>query len=602
MPMLRFRHIPSIARNLTISLVATTVLAIVVGTAAFTAHIVEKEKANLLQTSDELADLAAQSLSLPLWYLHANSIKEIAQAHVVNSLVVSLRIQDLDGKELFIYSDPKLTERDIRQQREITHEGQPVGRLSMAVSVGHLEENTNQLLMFGALSCLLVSLALLLVTGLWLRLFLNRPVERLESLVDNYSGGEMPPLTESALPKEFVGFEKTLRSMADRIQKQVDELALAESRYRSLFENALEGMFRTSFDGRILTANPAMASMLGYESPEELIESVHSLEVDLYDDPAARKAILEDIKKNGFIEDRETVFLKKNREPVWVKLGASYVREEDLIQGHCQDVTRQVEIREALITAKEAAENANKLKTDFLSMVSHELRTPLTSVVGFSKLIDKRLQQHILPYLEQPDGKLSGTIQQVQDQLSIIVMEGERLTRLINNVLDLAKLEAKRMTLAKTPCDIGKLVETALHSTQALFEEKALTSGMQIPPGLPLVDCDHDRILQVLINLISNSVRFTTHGTITCKAEKAEEHIIVSVEDQGPGIQPDQAKYVFEKFYQLEDTVQSPTSGTGLGLAICRELVEQHGGEIWYTNLRPTGCAFRFTLPIASQS
>lgn len=598
---MRIRQTPSIARNLTISLVATAVLVIIVGTAVFTAYIVDKEKTDLVHSSDEIADLAAQSLSLPVWYLHADSIKEIGQAYAVNALVVGLRIQDTDGRELFAYSDPNLAEHDIRRQREIMHEEQVVGRLDMVVSVKHLEASTNRLLLFGGMACLLVSMALFILTGFWLRVFLSRPVERLGSLVENYSGGEMPPLTDFVVPKEFVGFEKTLRSMASRIHRQVDELALAESRYRSLFENALEGMFRTSVDGRMLTANPAMASMLGYDSPESFLESIQDVGVDLYEDPAEREAILEELDKHGFIEGREAVFLKKDGERIWVNLGASYIRGESLIQGQCQDVTRQIEAREALIAAKEAAENANKLKTDFLSMVSHELRTPLASIVGFSKLIDKRLQQHVIPKLEEPTGKFGETVLQVQDQLDIIVKEGERLTRLINNVLDLAKLEAKRMPISREECDIREIVETALTTSQTLFDEKGLSSAMLIPSGLPPTVCDRDRILQVLINLISNSVRFMDRGTITCKAESTGTYVIVSVEDQGPGIHPDQAQYVFEKFYQLGDTVQSPQSGSGLGLAICHELVEHHGGKIWYENLCPNGCAFRFTLPVSQR-
>lgn len=592
----------SISRNLTISIVVTAVLVILVGTAAFTTYIVKKEKADLLQASDEAVELAAQSLSLPLWYLHADSITEIAHAYAVNPLIVGLRIHDMSGKQLFSYSAPGVTGKDIRRQSAITHKGQTIGQLEMVVSVNPLESNLYQLLVLGGLACLLVSVALLILTGFWLRIFLNRPVQRLEALVENYSGGELPPLAEAALPNEFAGLEETLRSMASRIHKQVEELALAESRYRSLFQNALEGMFRSSVDGRLVTANPAMASMLGYDSSEELLEAVQDLNIDLYARPSARDAVIQQLNSHGKIENHETVFRKKNGDFLMVNLGALVVyEEENLIQGHCQDITRQIEVREALIAAKEAAETANQLKTDFISMVSHELRTPLTSVVGFSKLIGKRLRKDVFSRPGRQEDVLSENIQQIQQQLSIIIKEGERLTRLINNVLDLAKLEAGRLSLEITQCEIPGLVERALETSQALLAEKGLSGAMEVAPGLPSVACDHDRILQVLINLISNSVRFTPQGDIVCKVELLDGRILVSVEDQGPGIDPAQAKHVFEKFYQLSDTVQNPQSSTGLGLAICKELIERHGGEIWYENLEPKGCAFRFTLPLSPQ-
>jgi signal transduction histidine kinase len=117
-------------------------------------------------------------------------------------------------------------------------------------------------------------------------------------------------------------------------------------------------------------------------------------------------------------------------------------------------------------------------------------------------------------------------------------------------------------------------------------------------PGLPRVPCDPDRILQVLINLISNAVRYSSEGVITCAARLQDEQIVVSVEDQGPGIHPDQAHCIFDRFQQLGDTTSDPNAGTGLGLAISREIVELHGGVIWFENKPEGGCVFSFTLPL----
>jgi two-component system, sensor histidine kinase and response regulator len=481
---------PSVARNLTISLVVTVVVVILIGTAAFTAYQIRREKAELVEYSKEIGEIATQSLSMPLWFLHTDSIEQIGRAYSTNRFVVVFTIHDTNGSELYHYAAPENVARDILLTREISHEGELLGTLTMAVTTQGLQEKIQGLLLFGGLVIVLVSLALAALTGASLRLFLRRPLQHLEAQVANYSAGELHAPISRTPPREFAGLVSTLRHMAERIQSQVGELARAESRYRSLFENAQEGMYRMSLDGVLLTANPAMAGMLGYDSPRDLLERARDVRATLFADAANLEHFLDVLDREGLVEDFETVFRKKDGSERWVQLGALRLAEEEEIQGNCQDVTRQVQARQALVAAKEAAEAANQLKTDFLSMVSHELRTPLTSVVGFSKLIRKRLEQVVLPALKEVEGKPASTLQQGLDQLDIIIKEGERLTRLINNVLDLAKLEAGRLELIVSPRDISRLMQKGQEALLSLFEEKGLGMKLDVEAGLgdvPLV-------------------------------------------------------------------------------------------------------------------
>jgi signal transduction histidine kinase len=248
--------------------------------------------------------------------------------------------------------------------------------------------------------------------------------------------------------------------------------------------------------------------------------------------------------------------------------------------------------------AKEAAEAANESKSVFLANVSHELRTPLTSVLGFAKIIQKRLEERILPVVQVQDRKTQRAVEQVRENLGIIVAEGERLTALINDVLDLAKIEAGRVEWRMRPLGIRDVVERALAATAPLFEQKGLNLTRDLPDSLPQVVGDQAQLIRVVINLLSNAVKFTDQGGVTCRARLADGGLVVSVIDTGQGIPAADQPRVFEKFVQAGDTLISKPQGTGLGLTICRQIVEQHGGRIWVESQPGRGSTFSFSLPV----
>jgi signal transduction histidine kinase/DNA-binding response OmpR family regulator len=250
--------------------------------------------------------------------------------------------------------------------------------------------------------------------------------------------------------------------------------------------------------------------------------------------------------------------------------------------------------------ARAAAEEADAAKSAFLSTVSHELRTPLTSVLGFAKIIRKRLEDRIFPLVQSDDKKVQQTIAQVQDNLKVVVSEGERLTKLIDDVLDLAKIEAGKLEWHMESVAVADIIERATAATASLFEQKGLTSVVEIAPGLPTVTGDRDRLIQVVINLISNSVKFTDAGAVTCRAVRRGEQLVISVSDTGMGISAADQGKVFERFKQVGDTLTDKPKGTGLGLPICREIVEHHGGRIWVESEPGKGSTFSFSLPLAA--
>jgi signal transduction histidine kinase/CheY-like chemotaxis protein len=259
------------------------------------------------------------------------------------------------------------------------------------------------------------------------------------------------------------------------------------------------------------------------------------------------------------------------------------------------------EVKHAKSEAEEAgrnAERANEAKSAFLSTVSHELRTPLTSVLGFAKIIKKRLEERIFPATDKTDPKTEKAIGQVSENLNVVISEGERLTHLINDVLDLAKIEAGKMEWNMENVSMAEIVDRAVAATSSLFYQKNIVLEKFIEPDLPKITGDHDKLIQVIVNLISNAVKFTEQGSISCNVSIKGGEIITSIKDTGIGIAQKDQSAVFEQFKQIGgDTLTDKPKGTGLGLPICKEIVEHHGGRIWLESEPGKGSTFSFALP-----
>jgi len=251
---------------------------------------------------------------------------------------------------------------------------------------------------------------------------------------------------------------------------------------------------------------------------------------------------------------------------------------------------------------RELADAASNAKSDFLSSVSHELRTPMTSVFGFSKLIKKKVEQDIMPCLKHCDAKVLRSAEQIQSNLDVIVSEGERLTSLINNVLDLSKLDAGKMEWSMAPVNLVETINHVVAVTTPLVQSKGILLALNVESCLPEITGDRDRLVQVLVNLVSNSVKFTPEGAITISARQDGDELMLSVADTGIGIADENLEKVFDKFHQIGDTLTDKPRGTGLGLAICREIIARHGGNIWVESELGKGSIFCFTLPVVLQS
>ena len=247
--------------------------------------------------------------------------------------------------------------------------------------------------------------------------------------------------------------------------------------------------------------------------------------------------------------------------------------------------------------AEASAREANETKSNFLSTVSHELRTPLTSVLGFTRIVRKRFTEKIVPALPVADKSLDRAVTQIEKNLDVVVQEGDRLTNLINDVLDLAKIESGQTEWRMEALNINTIIQHAHHATSSLFEGKGLAYREQLADNLPTIQGDRDKLIQVLVNLFSNAVKFTDEGSVTVSSRLENDRVVIRVQDTGIGIAEEDIPKVFEKFRQVGDTLTDKPQGTGLGLPICQEIIEHLGGDIWVDSRPATGSTFAFALP-----
>lgn len=248
-----------------------------------------------------------------------------------------------------------------------------------------------------------------------------------------------------------------------------------------------------------------------------------------------------------------------------------------------EPIAEQLAIAIETIMLFEETKMLDRLKSDFVSKVSHELRTPLTSIKGFTEIL--------LTYQDvEPDTQ--------KEFLSIINEESERLTRLINDILDLSKIEAGKSEWQIQPISVAELVDYVSKLFHSVATEKNVPIQTNIPEDLPLVKGDWDQLLQVMDNLVSNALKFTSSGDITISARQEKLHVRISVRDSGIGIAQADREKIFDKFHQLGDVRTGKPRGTGLGLAICREILSHLGGRIWCEPSGGRGSIFHFELPI----
>ncbi len=372
------------------------------------------------------------------------------------------------------------------------------------------------------------------------------------------------------------------------LKQAAQEIRIAEEKYRKIFENAIEGIFQSSPDGRYLNANPALAAIFGFSSPEELMNTVSDIGAQGYVEPDRRDELVKLLEKNGSVADFESRMYRKDGSIIWISEHARCVRDEEgnvaYFEGAIEDVSARKEAGQAMATARDAALESARLKGEFLANMSHEIRTPMNGIIGMTGLL--------------LDMDMS---QRQRDFTQTIADSADALLKIINDILDFSKIEAGMMSFEEIEFDLHEVVEGVVD----LFAGRALVKRLEVASivghGLSgRLRGDPGRLRQVLANLVGNAVKFTETGHVfveveTISASDDDAFLRFTVSDTGIGISEEQASKLFQAFVQADGSTTRRHGGTGLGLAISKRLVGQMGGEIGLRSAESGGSAFWFT-------
>ncbi|MBI2191489.1 MAG: ammonium transporter [Planctomycetes bacterium] len=404
----------------------------------------------------------------------------------------------------------------------------------------------------------------------------------------------------STFPMEFVVTESKagdesfctgiVRDITER-KKAEEALRQAEAKYRDIFENIQEGIFQTTADGKYLSANQALADIYGYASPRELMVSLSDITRQLYVDLKRRDEFKRHLQGHDGVSDFQSQVYRKDGTVIWITENARAVRAGDgrilYYEGTVQDITHRKLAEEESLRAREMAEEANRSKSQFLANMSHELRTPLNAIIGYSEMLQEEAQE-------------SGQDDFVPD-LQKIHSAGKHLLALINDILDLSKIEAGKMDLYLETFDIADTMADVTTTINPLLQKNSNRLEVSCEEGIGTMHADLTRIRQCLFNLLSNACKFTKKGIITLKASRAKKNgegwITFSVSDTGIGLTPEQMEKLFQPFSQADASTTRRYGGTGLGLAISRKFCQMMGGEITVESVLGKGSTFTLWLP-----
>lgn len=377
-------------------------------------------------------------------------------------------------------------------------------------------------------------------------------------------------LNTQELSKKYEAIIKGEKQNEEIAWKKYKRVLSDKEKTEAVIRSIAEGLVVVDAQGKVIMMNPAAEKLLGVSRKDKI-----------------GKALLENLKEEQLIslvkgaddkEEREIELVSQRDETKKVLRASSAVIENENGQtigmvSVLSDITKQKEL--------------DKLKNSFVANVSHELRTPLVA-------IDKSLSL----ILNKSTGEISPT---QEEFLSIAQRNLKRLSLLVNDLLDLSKLEAGKMEFKRQPSSIEKIIDESIEGLNTWAKTKSIEIVKKIQGDLPQVNIDSNRIIQVLNNLIGNAIKFTpNNGNITVEAsfQSEKEEVKISVQDTGIGIPKENLPQIFDKFFQVTERVPTDISGTGIGLSIAKEIVELHGGRIWAESEEGQGAKFIFTLPL----
>jgi PAS domain S-box-containing protein len=605
-------------------------LAIVVALVALASayELIERERERrfleLESRAARIAELFSRSVAYPLWNLDRAEIDSQLAALAPNREVAQFSITTVgDGTVSAVtkFQGPDLIDPIVHVQPvEYTAPGaskpQKIGEVRVVLTRAVVEEDiaTARRAILALVAAIVA--VLYAATFVLLRRMVSAPINRLETTVDRIAVGDLDARCVIESGDELGRLAVRVNAMADRLRDSALRLRESEAKYRGIFENSLEGIFHLDRSGALHDANAALARLMGYATPAELMTAVNG--DDRNDPPLDRRPLFTPaqtaaqfaaLERDGEIAGMELQLTRADGSPIWVELnawqegGARPDRGGPAgVDGLITDITSRKQaledlrshrdlleeaVRERTAELGEAmnrAEVANQAKSEFLANMSHEIRTPMNAILGMSHLA---LQSDLNP--------------QQYNYVQKVHRSAESLLGIINDILDFSKIEAGKLDMEVLTFGLGDVMDNLANLVGMNAEERGLELVFAVPRDLPdaLVG-DPSRLAQVLINLGNNAVKFTERGEVIVAVEvlardASSVRLRFEVRDTGIGITPEEQQRLFKPFSQADSSTSRRFGGTGLGLAISRHLVRMMGGELGVDSTPGRGSRFHFS-------
>ena len=454
--------------------------------------------------------------------------------------------------------------------------------LPTSLAFSQLTQFTKVILWFTLISCLVVIAIALVVSQR-----IVRPIRQVTGAARAIGRGEFDqeiPVTGS---NEVGVLAEEFNSMRWNLKSAVEKLTAEEKKMTAIVNSIAEGLILVDSGNRVLHINPAAERLLNISADsidQDITEIFQNDElIDIFEEDQRQtlqhKPTEQIPSKNEGLNLISEVTLARYDEQLVLRIIASpFLDENGLILGTVylfDDITREKEI--------------DQMKSDFISLVSHELRTPLTSIIGFVSFI--------------LDGKAGAINDRQRNSLARVQRQSKRLAALINDLLDISRIESGRIQMDQAPVSILEIVTQRIEEIRPQADEKSIQLALTTPESVPNILGDEARMGQVFTNLIGNAIKFTPdNGEVNVKVEADGNLLHVEVIDTGPGIPPEERQKIFDKFYQLSDISTRQQGGSGLGLSISKSIVEAHGGKLWIDDgNQGKGSNFQFVLPLVSE-
>ena len=416
-----------------------------------------------------------------------------------------------------------------------------------------------------------------------------RSITRLRTADGKYRAVE---LAFSMVRTDNMRSTRVVGTITDVEERRRAERALAETekKFRTIVENAAGGIYQVSPEGRIMSANPAMARIMGYHNAQEMIREIPDIG-KVYADPRERLRYERDLDTYGFVRNHEATIKRRDGQIIWVSESARTVKDDDgnllFYEGSFEDITQRKMAEQALKDAKLQSDLANRAKSEFLANMSHELRTPLNAIIGFSEIIHNQAMG--------PVGQAA-----YADYAGDINDSGKRLLTIINDILDISRLEAGDRTLNETLFNMHRTAGTCVSLMTSKAEAGRILIVNNLHDDMPKIIGEELAFKQMLMNLLSNAIKFTPPDgrvTIECQYEGTGSDMRINITDTGIGMDEKEIEKAISPFGQVESAFSRTNSGTGLGLTLVDALIKLHEGTFELTSRKGAGTTATIVIP-----